>query len=184
MVNETYDFNDADLQSDFVIPSGTIVSVEMMVRPGGEGDGGLLTRSKNGDAYMLACEFTVQEGQYAKRKIFTNLVVEGQTDGHKKAIQITRSKLRAMIESAFGIKPSDKSETAVAMRRVTGFDAFLGLCFVAKLGVEPARDGYQARNTILEVITPDKPQWKQLKQLYEPAQPATVSTNVITPAWA
>jgi hypothetical protein len=182
MVMTTYDLNNADLQSDFdVIPSGTIVPLEMMIRPGGEGDGDWLT---NGDAYMLSCEFTITEGQHARRKIFTNLVVEGETEGHKKAVAITRSKLRAMIESAFGIKPSDKSETAAATRRVTGFDAFHGLQFIAKLGVEPARDGYQARNTILEVITPDRPQWRQLKQAYEPAQSASVPANVVRPAWA
>jgi len=160
-----FNFNEADEQTSFdVIPAETIVVLEMAIRPGGASEGGCLKQSKNGDCYMLDAEFTVLEGQYAKRKIWANFTIEGQTEGHKKAAAISRSKLRAMLESAFGVKPSDKSKRAVAMRKVTGFGDFHGLRFIGKLGIEPARDGYPERNTILQIITPEKPQWKQVSQ--------------------
>src|ERR1700758_3205250 len=96
-----YDFNNADSQTDFdVIPSGTIVSVEMKIRPGGEGDGGWLRKSKAGDAYMLDCEFSITEGTHHNRKVWANLVIEGQTEGQRKAVMITLAKMRAALESA------------------------------------------------------------------------------------
>jgi hypothetical protein len=153
-----YDFNQADEQTSFdVIPVGTICALELAVRPGGAGDGGLLKTSKDGQSAMLDLEFTILDEPHAKRKLWSNFTVSGTTEGHSKAAAISRSKLRAMLESAYGIKPSDKSDYAAAMRKATGFDAFYGLRFIAKIGIEPARDGYPARNVILEVITPERP---------------------------
>jgi hypothetical protein len=179
-----YDFNLADQQTDFdVIPAGTLVSVEMVIRPGGAGERGWLKQSRDGQSYMLDCEFVVLDGPHAKRKVWNNLTIEGTTEGHRKAAAISRSKLPAMIESGYGIKPEDKSATAMAMRKVTGFDFFHGLRFVAKLGVEPARDGYPARNTILDIITPDRPQWRQVPQALNNAQPVVPATPA-RPSWA
>ena len=90
---ETYDFNTADEQLDFdVIPTGTIVALEAMIRPGGAGEGGLLRQAKDGLSYMLDFEFVVIDGPHAKRKIWSNFTIEGISDGHKKAAAITRSK--------------------------------------------------------------------------------------------
>src|SRR5262249_11468725 len=159
-----FNFNEADEQTSFdVIPAGTICQLELSIRPCGAGEGGWLKRSKDGLSAMLDCEFTVLEGHYARRKLWSNFTVEGPTEGHAKAASISNSRLRAILESAHGVKPSDKSEHAAAMRKVTGFDAFHGLRFVAKIGIDPARDGYPARNTILDVVTPDRPQWKKLE---------------------
>jgi hypothetical protein len=180
----TYDFNDAEDQTSFdVIPAGTVVAVDMAIRPGGAGEGGWLKQSRDRQSYMLDCEFSVLDGPHARRKIWSNLTIEGTTDGHKKAATISRSKLRAILESAAGIKPSDKSAQAAAMRRVAGFDCFHGMRFVAKLGVEPARDSYPARNVILEIITPEKPQWRQVQQPNGPVLP-TQPVTTAKPSWA
>jgi hypothetical protein len=185
----TYDFNSAELQASFdIIPAGTIVALEMAIRAGGTGDGGWLRPSRDGQSYMLDCEFTVLDGPHAGRKVWSNLTIEGQSDGHKKAAAISRSRLRAIIESAFGLKPMDSNERAMAMRRIAGFDAFQGLRFMAKLGIEPARDSYAARNTIAAVITPDQPQWRSVPQTLGPqtlgfTQPAAVP-NTGRPSWA
>ena len=37
--------------------------------------------------------------------------------------------------------------------------------FVARLGVEPPTDNYAAKNTILEVITPERQAWKKPEQI-------------------
>jgi hypothetical protein len=132
---------------------------------------------------MLDCEFTVLDGSHAKRKLWSNFTVSGTTEGHSKAAAITGGRLRAMLESAYGIKPSDKSSYAAQIRKVTGFDCFHGLRFIARIGIEPARDGYPARNTILEVITPERPQWHEVGQVLG-GQPANSVPNTARPAWA
>ena len=77
-------FNEAEEQysgsgpTDFSpIPEGTVVDVLLTIRPGGAGDGGLLKQSQRSDAQYLDCELTVTNGEYAKRKIWTNLTVMG-----------------------------------------------------------------------------------------------------------
>ncbi|MBX9752609.1 MAG: hypothetical protein K5Q68_23680, partial [Roseococcus sp.] len=69
------DYNDAQSNPN-LIPKGTIVRVRLTIRPGGFDDpsqgwtGGYATRSSAGAVYLNG-EFTVLEGPYAKRKIFT-----------------------------------------------------------------------------------------------------------------
>ena len=147
------DFNQAGAQKSFdVIPDGTIVVVQMNIRPGNVGEGGLLKRSKNGQAEMVDAEFVVVQGEYAKRKFWENMVLSGTTHGHQEAADITKRRLRAILESARGIKPQDVSEAAKAARNAE-FAEFHGLRFMCKLGVEPARGEYKAKNNIAEVIT-------------------------------
>jgi hypothetical protein len=73
-----YDYNEAGAQRTFdVIPDGTIAVVKMNIRPGGAGEGGLLKRSKNGEAEGVDAELTVVEGNYAKRKFWTYFITGG-----------------------------------------------------------------------------------------------------------
>jgi hypothetical protein len=112
-----FDYNTADGQRDLdVIPNGTIAVVQLNIRPGDAGEDGMLRRSKDGGCEMLDCEFVVVEGPHAKRKFFNNAVLSGTTDGHAQAADITRSRLRAILESARGIKPQDVSEAAKKAR--------------------------------------------------------------------
>jgi hypothetical protein len=186
------DFNDAGEQRSFdVIPDQTIVTLQLTVRPGGAGDDGWLRRSKDGASEMLDCEMTVVDGQFAKRKIFQNYTVRGTTQGHAEAADISRKALAAILESARGVKPSDKSDAAQKARQVAGWADFDGLRFVARLGVRPPQNGYSAKNTILEIITPDRQAWKQPDQIdrsklaSKPAPSAQPAANAIArPDWA
>ena len=69
------DFNDAPRNTN-LIPIGTLAKVRLTIRPGGFDDaaqgltGGYATRGSTGAVYLTG-EFTVTEGQYAQRKIFT-----------------------------------------------------------------------------------------------------------------
>jgi hypothetical protein len=69
------DFNDAQGNSN-LIPKGTLARVRLTIRPGGFDDpsqgwtGGYATRGSTGAVYLNGA-FTVTEGQYARRKIFT-----------------------------------------------------------------------------------------------------------------
>jgi hypothetical protein len=185
------DFNSAGAQRSFdTIPDGTIAVVQINVRPGNAGEGGLFRRSKTGEAEGLDAEFTVVEGEYSKRKFWGFLITGGTTDGHVQAADITTRRLRAILESVRGIKPTDVSETAKAAR-VAEYADFDGMRFMAKIGVEPANNGYKAKNFLAEVVTPDKKEWHPIEQVPK-SSADTVTKPVITspagviakPGWA
>jgi hypothetical protein len=185
------DFNDAGPQRSFdVIPDGTIATVRMKIRPGGAGEGGWLRRSKDGNSEALHCEFVVTDGEFAKRKFWTLLTVTGVTDGHKEAASISSSRIRAMLESARGIRSDDDSDAAKEARRTTSYGDLDGLCFVCRIGVEPAQNGYKAKNRLDYVITPDQTAWHPITQDPRPAASpaAAASTNapakIERPKWA
>jgi hypothetical protein len=160
-----YDFNDADSQrTGELIPDGTAVPVHMTLRPGGAGDEGWLKMTKRGDGMMLDAEFTVVEGEYARRKFWSLFTVDGTTDGQKTAVSITRSRIRAMLESARGIDPTDESDKAVSGRRIESFADLDGLRFWAVVGLEKGTDGYKDKNVLKAVITPDRREWSKLAQ--------------------
>src|SRR5215831_20016948 len=180
----SYDFNDADTQRD-VIPV-TIAPVRMTVRPGSAGEGGWLRRSKDGNSEMLDCEFVVLDGPFAKRKFWMLFTVDGTTQGHAEAAKISASKLRAILESARGIRPDDKSDAAKEARRIGSYGDLNGLSFIARIGVEPPQDGYKAKNWLDHVVTPDEKTWKSVKQepVATPAKPASTPAKIERPQWA
>jgi hypothetical protein len=77
--------------------------------------------------------------------------------GSLKAVNITRTTLRAILESCRGIRSDDKSPASMDARRVSGVGDFDGMEFVAKIGVEKGENGYKDKNRLMEAITPDKP---------------------------
>ena len=187
----SYDFNDAETQRNFdVIPEATVATVRMTVRPGSAGEGGWLRRSKDGNSEHLDCEFVVLDGQYAKRKVWGLFTVAGTTLGHVEAARISNGKLRAILESARGIKPDDQSDAAKEARRVSSYGDFNGLVFMVRIGVEPPQNGYRAKNRLDQVITPDQKAWHAVTQ--EPvaaasttsAKPASTPAKIERPKWA
>jgi len=183
----SYDFNDADTQRNFdVIPNGTIATVRMTVRPGSAGEDGWLRRSKDGNSEMLDCEFVVLDGPFAKRKFWMLFTVDGTTQGHAEAAKISASKLRAILESARGIRPDDKSDTATQARRIGSYGDLNGLSFIARVGVEPPQNGYKAKNRLDHVVTPDEKAWHPVTQepVATPAKPASSPAKIERPQWA
>ena len=187
----TLDFNDAETQRNFdVIPDGTIATVRMSVRPGSVGTGGWLRRSKDGNSGALDCEFVVRDGPFAKRKFWMLFTVDGTTQGHAEAAKISESKLRAILESARGIRPDDKSDTAKQARCIQSYGDLNGLNFNARIGVEPPQNGYKAKNRLDHVVTPDEKAWKPVTQGPEaapsaaPANPASTPAKINRPDWA
>jgi hypothetical protein len=174
------DLNKAEKQiiPESVIPDGTIVPVQVTVRPGGAGDGGWLKHSKDGTCLMLDVEFTVIEGKYARRKFWTLLTVEGETEGHQKAADISRSRLRAFLEGAHGINPSDESERAAACRLVSSYQGFDNLRMWVVVGLEKGKNGYKDKNFLKAVVTPDKKEWSKLDQVADVASPVVAKPFV------
>lgn len=157
------DFNTAESNSGFdIIPANTVAPLIMTIRPGSAGEGGWETASKTSDAAYLNVEFAVTAGPFKGRKFWQNMVVSGgKTDenGNSKAGSITRSALRGILESARRIKPDDMSDEAKAKRIVQGYGDFSGVEFVGKIGVEPAKDGYDAKNKLIAAVPVTSPDY-------------------------
>jgi hypothetical protein len=167
-----FDFNTAPEQREFdIIPKGEIVVVQLRIRPGDAGEDSLLDRSQKGDCKGLDCELTVIEGKYAKRKLFPWLLLSGTTSGQVDMAHSNLGTLKAIIESALGIKPRDMSEAAKKERaRFADLSNFDGIRFMVKLGVEPAKGDYKAKNIMELVITPDMKQWRAIEQGRHPLE--------------
>jgi len=160
------DLNDAPPQRTFdLIPRNTIATVQIIIRMGGAGEDGVLTRSKDGGCEMLDLEFVIVDGEYAKRKIWQSAVLTGTTDGHAKAAEISRALLRGILESARNIKPDDLSEAAQVKRRVEGLGDFQNLRFIARIGVEKSKDkNFDDKNRV-EAVTPEQKEWRSVEQI-------------------
>jgi hypothetical protein len=185
-----FDFNDAGEQRTFdVIPADTVATLQLKIRPGQASDDSWLRQSKAGDSVALDVEFTVVDGPYAKRKFWTLFTVDGATAGHKTAREISFARLRAILESARGIKPDDHRDDAKKARQTNGWGDFNGIRFIGKIGIEPAKGQFQAKNILLEVITPNRREWRQpdgapLPETAPTPQQAATVTPIVRPSWA
>lgn len=188
------DFNGAGEQrSGDLIPHGTICPVHLTLRAGNAGEGGWLKRSKDGGSLSIDCEFTVIEGPHAKRKFWSLMLVEGTTDGHGKAAEISFSRIRAILESVRGIRPGDDSPAAKTARQLNTYGDLDGMRFVAKVGIEKGKDSFPDKNSLAEVITPEKQAWVKIEQVAR-TQPSITSAPIAAagaqggaaqkPAWA
>lgn len=164
--NVDLDFNSADTQDvgDFYpIPDDTVVTLIINLRSGGAGDGGWLKQgnpsaSSTAGWQMLDLEFTVIGGEFNKRKIWENWMWHdaGPIDAERasKTANITKQKIRAILESARGIAPSDESNVAKKSRTIDSFADLIHLTFMAKVKVDPGRNGYGPKNLIKVILTP------------------------------
>jgi hypothetical protein len=172
------DFNDADSFQGFgVIPDKSFAKLKMIFRPGDvlgpdPADGNILKKAKPpSDVKMLDCEFTVLNGPYAKRKLWQNLAVAGgklDDKGVSMAWNISKSMIRSMIDSAWGLDPVDMSDTAKAKRRFSGFRELNGIEFAARIDIQhgnpvnpqdPGGAKYPDRNVIGAILTAKDPQY-------------------------
>jgi hypothetical protein len=167
-----YDYTDAPApRAPDLIPLGTIASVTMHIRPGNAGEDGQLTRSKDGLSAYLDCEFVVVDGEHAKRKFWDKFLLEGTTDGHAQMIDTNRLTLKAVLDSAFGLDPNDKTSPEVRAARTVSLKQFEGVTFMAEIGIEkgkPKNDGsgknWADKNILAGVITKEKKDWHPVEQ--------------------
>lgn len=158
------DFNDAEAQqSGFnLIPKGALVPVLMTLKPGGHYDAnqgwsdGYPTQSPKTGAVYLAAEFVITGGEYAKRKMWSNIGLyspKGPT-----WTQMGRTFVRAALNSARNVLPQDNSPQAVAARRIQGFVDLDGLEFVVRVDIEKDDRG-DDRNVVKTAVEPDHPDY-------------------------
>lgn len=176
------DFNDAGRQSTGQggepIPEGTVAPVIIGLRQ--------LAKSQTG-ARGLDLEFTVTAGPFARRKAWKWAGYEGNgSDGHKKMVEITRSFLRAILESARGIHPTDESPDAMSARSIEDWEDFDGVEFLARFGIEAAETFTDQRtgeirtgkdkNTIY-AVTPDDPDYSGFTPVKKAGKSRQLSGN-------
>ncbi|QTD44995.1 hypothetical protein [Ottowia testudinis] len=183
------DFNDAEQQQSFdLMPKGTSARVRMTVKPGGYDDpsqgwvGGYATQSFDTGSIYLACEFVVLEGEYAKRKLWSNVGLhspKGATWGN-----MGRTFIRAALNSARNVLPQDSSPQAAAARRIEGFHELDGLEFAARIDQEKDSRG-DLRNVVRIAIEPDQPEYASLMGVASKvARPGSGGGNSGAPAQA
>jgi hypothetical protein len=202
------DYNDAKANPN-LIPKGTLAKVRLSIRPGGFDDpsqgwtGGYATRGSTGAVYLNG-EFTVLEGPYVRRKVFS-MVGLYSPKGPDWA-NMGRSLVRGILNSARGISDKDNSPEAQTARRIRGFADLDGLEFVARIDIGTDTNG-EEKNEIRGAVTPDHREYGALMgaTLSMPfpsaapsgsapmpapapgpvaARPATAPTNVTRPSWA
>ena len=157
------DFNDAQSNTN-VIPKGTLAKVRLTLRPGGFDDptqgwtGGYAKRGSTGSVYLDA-EYTVLEGPYAKRKIWS-LIGLYSPNGPNWA-NMGRSLVRGILNSSRGISDKDNSPEAQARRRINGFADLDGLEFIARIDVGQDTNG-EDKNEIKSAVMPDHRDYPQV----------------------
>ena len=177
------DFNDAEQQQTFdLIPKGTVAKVRMTIKPGGYDDpnqgwtGGYATQSFETGSIYLSCEFVVLEGEFARRKMWSNVGLhsaKGPAWGN-----MGRTFVRAALNSARNIRPQDNSPQAAAARRISGFHELDGLEFVVRIDVEKDGRG-DLRNVVKNPVEPDHPDYARATGTA--SHPAQVAYTPVAP---
>lgn len=184
------DFNDAKQVSN-LIPKGTLCKVRLTIRPGGYDDptqgwtGGYATRGATGAVY-LSGEFTVLEGPYARRKIFTLIGLyspKGPDWGN-----MGRAFVRAMLNSARGLSDKDNSPQAQAARRISGFADIDGIEFLARIDLGKDVNG-EDKNEIRSAVTPDHKEYathmgSAAPHAVPPPRASAAAAAGVRPSWA
>jgi hypothetical protein len=156
MTNAWNDFNDAK-QNTNLIPKGTIAKVRLTIRPGGFDDpgqgwtGGYARRGTTGSVY-LDVEYTVVEGPFAKRKIWSMIGLYSASGPNW--ANMGRSLVRGILNSARGLSDKDNSPEAQNARRISGFADLDGIEFVARIDIGRDSNG-EDKNDIRQAVTRD-----------------------------
>lgn len=188
-------FSDAEEQSSGeLIPNKTPVKVALKIRAGAYNDpskgwtGGFATLADSGAVY-LDCEFTIIGGKYDKRKVWSLIGLHSPKG--PKWEQMGRSFIRAMLESARGIGPTDASELAMKARTINGFGDLDGLEFAAFVEIQKAEagSGYSDKNIIQTVIPATHKDYAALMSgmgapAGTPSAPLSQQAKSSAPSWA
>ena len=157
------DFNSAQ-SNGTVIPKGTLAKVRLTIRPGGFDDpsqgwtGGYAKRGATGAVYLDA-EYTVVEGAYAKRKIWSLIGLyspKGPDWGNA-----GRGLIKGILNSARGIDDKDNSAQAQAKRRISGFAELDGIEFIARMDIGSDTNG-EDKNEVRAAVTPSHRDYAQV----------------------
>lgn len=187
-----------------LIPAGTVVRAIMNVKPGDVslpeyGPGNFFKAARETRAKWMEIEFTVVGGPFDRRKFWDKIFVDGDKigkSGMPEAKEIGLRTLKAIIDSASGLKPDDMSPEAQQARNIPGVGALSGMEICAKVGIKKGSNGYADTNKLMVAMNPkdngylprNAGQYMQNQQApaqqpqYAAQQPTATSGAV--PAWA
>ncbi len=135
------DFNDAPAQANSLIPKGTLVKVHLNINTGKHNDVSkgwtrdYATKSRSGDSVWLDCELTILDGAYKGRKIFGHKIGLHSPKGDAWK-NMGRAQIKAILNSHYGLSPSDMSDEAKTKRSIRDFADLQGIPFAIKIGIE------------------------------------------------
>ena len=173
-----FDFNSAEdsAQNQPLIPKGALAKVRLFIRPGGHNDpakgwtGGYARRSADTGAVYLDCEYSVLDGPYARRKLWTLIGLHSEKGDAW--MKMGRAFIKGILNSAHGLRAEDDSRAAQAKRRIESFADLDGLEFVAKIDVE--RDDRQGeKNVVKGAVGPEHKDYAALMHGGHGAAPVT-----------
>ena len=181
-----FDFNSAAEQSSYdLIPKGTVVRVRMTIKPGGYDDpsqgwtGGYATRSATTGSVYLNCEFVVLDGPFARRKMWSLIGLYSAKGAEW--TNMGRTFIKAILNSARGINPSDNSPSAQNARRISSFSDLEGIEFVGKVDWEKDQNG-QDKCVIKSAVTPNHKEYSAHMNGAAPAAPSAPAANAYAQA--
>ena len=193
------DFNGAEIQKDGgagPIPPDSIVAFKMTIRPPKAGKEGsthhLFCKSGKGNEYIDVEFECLSTHGFVGRKVWQNFTLVGSDQ----AAKISMRTLRAIIESARGISPSDASPAASAGRQVSDWADFNSMVFLAKVKCvveQSQKDGnFYVNNEFKKIITPDDAEYSKGEFISDQPIPtipdastrtAATSSPAAAPAW-
>jgi hypothetical protein len=166
----TIDLNQADRQDVTLLPSGVY---RLKIKLKFNADGEVLRWAKSMRTQHLEAELIVVDGAFAGQKLtdYITVVFDDSEHSHlpalstedirkyETAVRLGQRRLRAIVESAHGIEPSDSSEEAKRLRRVDDLRALNGLTFFAQIETRKGNGNFRDRNIVDFIITPDLPDY-------------------------
>lgn len=154
------------------IPPRSVVKVSMKIRQPSQAkahaQSHMITVYKTG-LLGLDCEFVVEAGTFEGCKIWENVFLRPQfqeiklTKGQEGICHRGDGLLRAIIEAARNIQPTDASQPATQARMINDWSDFDGMEFGVVVGVDtPKPEDQYINNTIIRVITPDQDEYQTI----------------------
>lgn len=199
---------DEGMRTDFsLIPAGTVCRAIIKLQGGDTeisafGLGNWFKCSSTSKAKWADVEFTIIGGDYDRRKVWDRIFIDGDKmseRGAPMAQEIGMRTIRAIVDSAKNLQPSDQSETATSARQVSGIQDLNGMEICMKVGIKKGTNGYEDTNNLMVVLTPNKkefisggnvtataqPQQPQVQQpQVQPQQAPQGTTTSNVPSWA
>lgn len=189
---------DMELIPDNVVAHGVIKLLGGDTQLPEFGNGMYFKSSQSTSAKWLPLEITIIGGPYDKRKIWQNIFVDGDKMGQNGiplAKEIGLRMLKSIVDSAFGLDPTDQSPQAQQTRNLQGVHQLDNMTFCFKVGIEPGNNGYADKNKVKTILTVKSKEYipynsapVQAQPMAQPvaqtAAPIATATNGVVPSWA
>ena len=175
------DLNEVQPDRELIEPG--IYGLKIAVKEGHGGKDGWLKLAKNQRSLMLELECKVTAAVTKNGELVSSehngkvvrdwitlefdetdalhlpAITTDELERFRTSVRLGRKKLRAIVDSAYGLDPKDESDEAKEKRKLKSYDELNGLTFYAQIEERRGQGKYGPSNTIDFVITPDLPDY-------------------------